>query len=250
MLVRSFTSHSAASSIPSLTPLLTGTVPVRPVNPDGFVGTIEHDGQVVNVAAIAFDEKQVVLMSLVGRDTSVSTVLAQIWKKKEAVFRHADSVRWPQEEQAVSRLETERYKEIATRLPGLKLVHTLALPLSAHIAEGILTAPSMGKHPHLTDVRIPTLSPRYVLGNIQEETPHALSFLGHLRAMRVVLLYRDDTHPERLGTWASELWHRGLKRKLIEPLPALGVRVWKIHSDVYQWNTLIAQGALEGWLPW
>lgn len=233
-----------------LTPLLTGTIPVRPINPDGFVGTIEQDGQVVNVAAIAFDAGQVVLMSLVGRDTSVSAVLAQIWKKKEAVFRPSDQVRWEHQEQPFSRLETERYKEFASRLPGLKLVHALAIPLSAHISEGVLSAPAMQKHPHLSDVRIPHVTPRYVLGNIQEETPNALSFLGHLRAMRVVLLYRDDAHPDRLDTWASELWQRGTRRHLIEPLPALGVQVWKIVPDVYQWNTLIAQGVQEGWLPW
>ncbi|GER89696.1 hypothetical protein KDW_38580 [Dictyobacter vulcani] len=237
-------------STPSFTPLLIGTVPVRPFSPDGFVGTIEQDGQVVNVTAIAFDAGQVVLMSLVGRDTSVSAVLAQIWKKKEAVFRHAETVPWPQEEQSFTRLETERYKEIATRLPGLKLVHALTIPLSAHIAQGILQAPPMDKHPQRQKQSIPVVTPRYVLGNLQEETPHALSFLGHLRAMRVVLLYRDDTHPERIQLWASALWHRGLKHQLIEAMPALGVRVWKIHPDVHQWNTLIAQGVHEGWLPW
>ena len=252
MLAPSLSPRSPQSSRPGtvLTPLLTGTIPVRPVNPEGFVGTIEQDGQVVNVAAIAFDAGKIVLMSLVGRDTSVSAVLAQIWKKKEAVFRPAEQVTWAQQEQPFSRIETERYKEFASRLPGLKLVHALAIPLTAHIAEGILSAPAMQKHPHLADVRIPTVTPRYVLGNIQEEKPHALSFLGHLRAMRVVLLYRDDAHPERLDTWASELWLRGTRRGLIEPLPALGVRVWKIAPDVYQWNTLIAQGVQEGWLPW
>jgi len=238
---------------PQSTPFpLSGTLPVRPIHPSGFVGTIEQDGQVVNVTAIAFnaEKKNVVFMSLVGRDTSVSAVLAQIWKKEEAVFRHSEHVRWEHEEQFFRRLEAEKYKQIAAKLPEHKLVHMLALPHSANIAEGILAAPSMEKHPHLKEVRVPALTPRYVLGNLQEETPHALSFLGQLRAMRVVLLYRDEAHPERFMTWASELWQRGVTRKLIEPLPALGVRVWKIQADVYQWNVLVAQGTQEGWLPW
>lgn len=238
----------------TLTPLLIGTVPVRPVDPHGLVGTIEHDGQTVQVAAIAFDNERAALLSLVGRDTSVSAVLAQLWKKKEVVFRPADAVAWEQREQPFERL-SERYKEISTRLPGLKLVHTIALPYCAHIAEGLLNPPQMGQPPHaegtaMKDVRIPLISARYVLGNIHEETPNALVFLGQLRVMRVVLLYRDDAHPEHLMTWASELWARGLRRSLIEPLAALGVRIWKIDSDVSQWNRLVMQGVREGWLPW
>ncbi|GHO88218.1 hypothetical protein [Dictyobacter formicarum] len=232
-----------------MTSMLAGTLPVRPINPTGFVGTIEQDGQVVNVAAIAFDESQIALMSLIGRDTSVSAVLAQIWKKKEAVFRHAETVAWPDASQVFKRGDYN-YKQFATQLPHLKLTHAIAIPLTSHIGEGILQAPHMGKHPHLEEVRIPESGARYVLGNLQEETPHALSFLGHLRALRVVLLYRDDAHPERLQMWASALWHRGLQRSLLAPLPALGVHMWKIQPDVYQWNALVAQGVQEGWLPW
>ncbi len=49
-----------------VTGMIMATVPVRPINPGGFVGTIEQDGQIVNVAAIAFDDGQVALMSLIG----------------------------------------------------------------------------------------------------------------------------------------------------------------------------------------
>jgi hypothetical protein len=230
-------------------PLLTGTVPVRPINPGGFVGTMEQDGQVVKVAAIAFDDGQVALMSLVGRNTSVSAVLAQIWKKKEAVFQPVEGAAWDCTQQVFKRLD-DHYKQFATHLPGLKMLHAIAIPIGAHIAEGILNAPHMGKHPRHEHMRVPQAMPRYVLGNLQEETPHALSVLGHLRAMWVVLLYRDDTHPERLVTWASELWQHGCSRQLIVPLSALGVHMWKMLPDVYQWNTLVAQGIHEGWLPW
>jgi hypothetical protein len=229
--------------------MLTGTVPVRPINPDGFVGTIEQDGQIVNVAAIAFDTSRIALMSLVGRDTSVSAVLAQIWKNKEAVFRPAEGVAWDEREQVFKRLG-DNYKQFATQLSAFKLTHAIAIPMGAHIAEGILHAPHMGKHPHVKEIRIPESPPRYVLGNYLETTPHPLSFLGHLRALRVVLLYRDDAHPDRLLTWANELWHRGSRSELIEPLPAVGVRMWKIHPDVYRWNALVSQGVQEGWLPW
>jgi hypothetical protein len=234
---------------PRTAPLLSGTVPVRPINPTGFVGTVEQDGQIVNVAAIAFDDGKVALMSLVGRDTSVSAVMAQIWKKKEAVFQPAADIEWAWKQQAFKRLD-DHYKQFATQLPGLKMLHAIAIPLGANIAEGILNAPHMHKDSNHENIRVPKIDTRYVLGNVQEETPHALSVLGHLRAMRVVLLYRDDAHPERLVTWASELWQRGVSRQLILPLPALGVHVWKIVPDVYQWNALVAQGVHQGWLPW
>lgn len=237
--------HSPFSS-----PLLTGTVPVRPLNPGGFVGTVEQDGQVINVAAIAFDEGKVALMSLVGRDTSVSAVMAQIWKKKEAVFQPAQGIEWEGGPQQVFKRLDDHYKQFATQLPGLKMLHAIAIPLGANIAEGILNAPRMRKDARHEHIRVPHIDTRYVLGNVQEEMPNALSVLGHLRAMRVVLLYQDDTHPERRVTWASELWHYGISRQLIVPLPALGVHIWKIVPDVYQWNTLVAQGLHQGWLPW
>jgi hypothetical protein len=230
-------------------PLLSGTVPVRPINPGGFVGTVEQDGQIVKVAAIAFDERKVALMSLVGRDTSVSAVMAQIWKKKEAVFQPAQDVEWQERPQVFKRLD-DHYKQFATQLPGLKIVHAIAIPLGANIAAGILNAPHMHKDPRQENRRVPQVETRYVLGNVQEETPNALSVLGHLRAMRVVLLYQDDAHPERLVIWASELWQRGISRQLVVPLPALGVHVWKILPDVSPWNALVAEGIHQGWLPW
>ncbi len=230
-------------------PLLTGTVPVRPINPDGFVGTVEQDGQVVNVAAIAFDEGHVALMSLVGRDTSVSAVMAQVWKKKDVIFRPAEGIAWDGEQQFFQRLD-DHYKQFVTQLPGFKMVHAIALPFGAHIAEGLINTPHMGKHPRQEQIRMPQITTRYVLGNLKEETPNALSVLGQVRAMRVVLLYHDDAHPERPLIWASELWQRGLVRQLIVPLPALGVRMWKLSTDVHQWNLLVAQGIREGWLPW
>ena len=241
--------HIATYPGASMVPMLAGTLPVRPINPDGFVGTMEQDGQSVKVAAIAFDTGKLALMSLIGRDTSVSAVLAQIWKNKEAVFRPAEEAAWKEREQVCKRLG-ENYKQFATQLTAFKLTHAIAIPLGAHIAEGILQAPQMGKHPHLKDVRIPESPCRYVLGNMAEMTPHPLSFLGQLRALRVVLLYRDDDHPERLLTWSNELWQRGSRIELIESLPTLGVRMWKIHPDVYKWNALVAQGVAEGWLPW
>src|SRR5436190_24313225 len=51
--------------------LLDGTLPLRPFHPDGFVGTMQADGQEVRVAALACDETRVVALSLVGFDTSI-----------------------------------------------------------------------------------------------------------------------------------------------------------------------------------
>jgi hypothetical protein len=240
-----------------MTKKLTGTLPVRAFHPDGFFGTLQMDGQHPRVAAIACHQLDVVVLSLVGYDTSVSAVLAKLWLREAVPFLPAEAVDW----QSPRRLErrVEGYKQFSTKLAGTKEVHCIALPLSAHLAEGILHPPDLPKPQEDEDTQraakasiepTPVDRTRFVLGNWDEPTPHQRSFLGQLHAMRVIFLHRHHHHPQWVDTWASELWSRGLTRHLIVPLKALGIKAWMLSGDLVAWGQLIRDGVCEGWLPW
>jgi len=240
--------------------ILNGTLPVRPFHPDGFFGTVQVDGQHPRVAALACHELDVVAISLVGYDTSVSAALATLWQRQQLALLLAEGVEWHGPRQ-LQRLPIG-YKQFSTHLPGTREVHAIALPLSAHIAEGILHPPDLPKPkeeaespPAATRVTSPIQAAevdrtRFVLGNWDEPTPHTRSFLGQLYAMRVIFLHRDHEHPEWADIWADELWSHGLSRGLIHPLKALGMKAWLLSGDLGAWSQLIKHGVRSGWLPW
>src|SRR5579872_4188529 len=262
--------------------LLDGTLPVRPFHPDGFVGMLQADGQQVRVAAIACDGRQVILLSLVGFDTSIGVVLARLWSLTDVPFEPASTWReeWREAEQLTR--SSERYKQCVTHLEGTREVHALALLRTAHLTEGLLHPPDLptpqapqAQEPAATGERAttperqragtgtsphppapaqppapPKWIPRYVLGNWDEIGPSRHSFLGHLYALRVPVLHRHATHPEWRDQWAEALWERGLTHDLITPLPALALRAWKLSGDLLAWSTLVGSGVREGWLPW
>src|SRR2546421_3786589 len=73
------------------TGLLDGTLSLRPFHPDGFVGTMQADGQQVRVAALACDETRVVALSLIGFDTSIGVVFSRLWSSTAVPFTPADN---------------------------------------------------------------------------------------------------------------------------------------------------------------
>ncbi len=242
---------------------LTGTWPVR-MHADKFFGTVKADGQHPRVAALACYRGDVVAISLVGYDTSVSAILASLWSRETVPFTPGEGVRW--EGPRSLKRRGESYKQFSVQLAGTKEVHYIALPASAHIAEGILHPPDLPKPPRQEHVETantqrrasppppPTVEvdrTRFVLGNWDEEYPHERSFLGTLYGMRVSFLHKDENHPEWPHIWAREIWERGTTRKLIQPLKeALGMKAWVVSSDLGAWGRLIGDGAREGWLPW
>ena len=246
--------------------LLDGTLPVCPFHPEGFVGTLQADGQQVRVAALACDDRQVIALSLVGFDTSIGVVLARLWSSTPVPFSPAASWQgaW-QGPDALTR-SSERYKQSVAHLEGTREVHALALLRTAHLTEGILhppDLPEMREQPSTTSPdedprpalpmkqeKPPVWVPRYVLGNWAESGPHQQSFLGHLYALRVLFLHRHADHPEWPEQWAEALWQRGLAQDLITPLTAIGVRAWKLSGDLFAWSALVGAGVRDGWLPW
>jgi len=240
--------------------ILGGTLPVRPFHPDGFFGAVQVDGQHPRVAALACHELDVVVISLVGYDTSISAAMATLWQRQQLALLLAEGVEWH------GPLRLQRlpigYKQFSTHLPGTREVHAIALPLSAHLAEGILHPPDLPKpkeeaEPATAATRVTSSiqaaevdRTRFVLGNWDEPTPHQRSFLGQLYAMRVIFLHRDHEHPEWADIWADELWSHGLTRGLIHPLKALGMKAWLLSGDLGAWSQLIKHGVRSGWLPW
>ena len=249
--------------------LLDGTLPLRPFHPDGFVGTMQADGQQVRVAALACDETRVVALSLVGFDTSIGVVFSRLWSSTAMPFTPADT--WQAEWRGPEQLQRsgERYKQCVAHLEGTREVHALALVRTAHLTEGILHPPDLPEIqkppdtqeqeqeqepscslPATKHAKPPVWVPRYVLGNWDESGPHRQSFLGHLYALRVLFLHRHAQHPEWPVQWASALWQRGLASALIISLPTLGMRAWRLSGDLLAWSTLVGEGVREGWLPW
>src|SRR5512142_3299496 len=126
----------------TMTPL-DGTLPVRPFHPEGFVGSLQADGQQVRVAALACDEERVIALSLVGFDTSIGVVLARLWSSTAVLFEPAPN--WQEAWQGPAQLKrsSERYKQCVAHLEGTREVHAMPLLRSAHLTEGILHPPDV-----------------------------------------------------------------------------------------------------------
>ena len=245
------------------TTLLDGTVPLRPFHPEGFVGTLQADGQQVRVAALVCDDERVIALSLVGFDTSIGVVLARLWSSTTVPFTPASE--WQEAWQGPAQLKrsSERYKQCVAHLEGTREVHALALLRSAHLTEGILHPPDLPeirekssgttdqeRAPASSQAKPPVWIPRYILGNWDESGPNKQSFLGHLYALRVLFLHRHSEHPEWPDVWAQMLWERGLEYELISPVSAIGMQAWRISGDLMAWSALVGTGVREGWLPW
>src|SRR5437588_11771540 len=102
----------------SSTSLLDGTLPLRPFHPDNFVGTIQADGQQVRVAALACDETRVVVLSLVGFDTSIGVVFSRLWSSIAVSFTPAFN--WQDEWRGPEQLQRsgERYNQCVAHREG------------------------------------------------------------------------------------------------------------------------------------
>ncbi len=244
---------------------LDGTLPLRPFHPDGFVGSLQADGQQVRVAALACDDERMVAISLVGFDTSIGVVLARFWSSTAVAF--TPDAAWQEEWQGPAQLKRsiERYKQCVAHLEGTREVHALALVRTAHLTEGILHPPDLpemreksseptdqerGRASSPNQAKSPVWVPRYILGNWDESGPNRQSFLGHLYALRVLFLHRHTEHAEWPEVWAQALWEQGLQSDLITPILALGMHAWRLSGDLMAWSALVGAGVREGWLPW
>src|SRR5947209_20329198 len=72
---------------------LWGTWPVR-LHSDRFFGTVKADGQHPRVAGLACYKGDIVAISLVAYDTSVSAVLASLWLRESVPFLPDEDISW------------------------------------------------------------------------------------------------------------------------------------------------------------
>jgi hypothetical protein len=233
-------------TISHLPPLaLTGTLPIKPFG-EQFYGTISADGQQPNVAALACTPGgEVLALSLVGYDTSVSAALSRLYAGKGLSFQPDTETPWTGPRQLL-RLASP-YRQYTSALTGTRERHYVTLTRLADIGAGLLHPPTIPEDPKAeegTEGQVPAPAnkeppaPRYVLGNGDETTPERLAFLGHLRALRVI----------HLPTWADTLWTAGLDQHLIVPQLALGIQCWRLEGDLQRWSALLTQGVRQGWL--
>ncbi|HEU5100176.1 MAG TPA: hypothetical protein VFU22_14205 [Roseiflexaceae bacterium] len=196
------------------------------------------------------------LLSLIGYDTSVLAALARLHLRERLVFQPAADVAWAGP-RLLERVPGMGYQQFPGAIANTREKHVLLLPHAGNIGHGLLHPQDIPDEPKAGDSRIALPSPapslRFVLGNLDEDTPHRDSFLGHLRALRVIFLRRHasgDDEASVADAWASQLWIKGLERKLITPIPALGVKAWALAGDVRMWSPLISDGVRARWLPW
>ena len=253
---------------------LTGTLPVRPFHRDGFYGVVQSDGQRPRLAACVVEPSGVTLcLSLVGPANSVSSALAKLMDPRGRLqFDPADHVPWD-EPRILMRDPACTYRQIDARLRGTTEVHGLALANAAHLGEGLLHPPVLPTDPpkpalpdspdddldadqpdQTVELRqaLAQAPPRYLLGNADEPTPNRRAFLGVLRGLRAVFVNAPaDASPAlhaAMHQWADALWCAGLETGLIVPLPALGMRGWRVSGNLAEWSDLISAGVRQRWL--
>ena len=250
--------------------VLDGSPLVLPYHPDGFVGVLEADGQQVKVAALACDGPTLVMLSLVGYDTSIGVMLGRLWGGTKVEFQPAFA--WADEWRGTAQVQraSSSYRTAGGQLAGVREVHVLALLRAASIREGVLNPPELPEPPKTPEgdagetptadappapaspvpeqaaSKPPPWVTRYLLSNWQDSGPNRRAFQGHLAAMRIPILYRHDAHPQ----WPDALWEHGLDATLIAEISALGVRAWRLSGDLLAWGRLVGAGVRQGWLPW
>ncbi len=123
----------------------------------------------------------------------------------------------------------ELSNQVLRRVEGAYLSRTVQLPESGLDHMVLL-------HHQAAIPQLEAGQPFYVLNDTN--TPPVERFIGMLdRATAVPLL----------KTWGAELWKKGLKNKLIEPLSdTRGVEGWRVSADSELWLALIEKGIRRG----
>jgi hypothetical protein len=123
----------------------------------------------------------------------------------------------------------ELSNQVLCRVEGAYLSRTVQLPESGLDHMVLL-------HHQAAIPQLEAGQPFYVLNGTN--TPPVERFIGMLdRATAVPLL----------KTWGAELWKKGLKNKLIEPLSdTRGVEGWRVSADSELWLALIEKGIRRG----
>ena len=248
--------------------MFSGTLPIVPCG-DRLCGTVTADGQTVHVTALAVDTSgSVILIALAGSDTSVSAAMATLHENKTLTMTVAEEQSWSGP--VVLHRCAHPMHKLSIPLRGTRLVHAVTLIPSMDIAEGIRSAPLIALRaiepktvPAGPDIALALAvadsvfasagagadsafasadpvpqppEPRFLAGNVHEESPARATFRGHLCAMRL----------PHVKTWVDGLWEQGCAAGLIVPVPAMGIRVWQLNTDLPLWSGLITRSLQSG----
>jgi hypothetical protein len=252
-----------------------GTLPLLPFDhaAGDFLGTVSGaSGTAPAVLALVTEaDGTLIYLNTVGYQTACSAHFARLWQNEPLAFQPKLGVGWDSQ-MCIIRHKEWSYQEIGGPLKETPFVNAMGLTRLANIDYGMKVPPLFPTEelpttaPAATDdedqveepppaaqakVNLSAAPPRFIFGNHHETTPAVLAFHGHLRTLRVVRLYdtRSSDHQRCTQTWLEQLWLHGLEAQLIVPLPALGIRAWRLTGDLLAWADLIQTGLSSAWLP-
>jgi len=220
---------------------------------DEEIGSAAHEKHMPSVRAIAVDpDRGLVLLNLVGADASVSAVIMELLRSKSNGVGFMPTLFGSQQSTIPTQLSIQtgiRYTTFRSALatPGgsLNVKNWCLLISTANIAESRRRAPIISPQllppPPATTEAAPAVPagqppaappPHYVIGTATITTPDAHALLGHLRAIGVVVA----------DTWAEAVRDLALDTQLVMPIPAAGVKCWRIDGDLMKWVDLVRHG--------
>jgi hypothetical protein len=235
-------------------PAIIDTDPPIPFT-DEEIGSAAHEKHMPSVRAIAVDpDRGLVLLNLVGADASVSAVMMELLRSKSNGVGFMPTLFARQPSNIPTQLSIQsgiRYTTFRSALatPGgsLNQKNWCLLIATANITErrrrvpiippqllppppGLATAEAAPAAP--TNQPPAVSPPHYIIGAAIATNPDPHALLGHLRAIGVVVA----------DAWAEAVRNLALDAQLVTPIPAAGVRCWRIDGDLVKWVDLIKHG--------
>ncbi len=219
---------------------------------DEEIGSAAHEKHMPSVRAVVVDpDRGLVLLNLVGADASVSAVIMELLRSKSngvgfmpTLFAHQPSnIPTQLTIQPGIRYTTFR-SALATPGGSLNQKNWCLLISTANISESRRRAPLIPPQllppppaPATTEATSAAPSsqppvtppPHYVIGATSTSTPDAHALLGHLRTIGVVVA----------NAWAASVRDLALETQLVTPIPAAGVRCWRVDGDLVKWVDLV-----------
>jgi hypothetical protein len=214
-----------------------------------------------SVRAIAFDpDRGLVLLNLIGADTSVSAVIMELLRSKSNSVGFMPSLFARQSTNIPTQLTIQhgiRYTTFRSALatPGgsISQKNWCLLITTANLAESRRRAPiipsqllppppsATGDTALAVPADTPPVAPppHYVIGTATATTPDPHALLGHLRAIGVVVA----------DGWAKSVRDLACEQQLVTPMPAAGVTCWRVDGDLVKWVELITHGVQSQRFP-
>jgi hypothetical protein len=230
---------------------------------DEEIGSAAHEKHMPSVRAVAVDpDRGLVLLNLVGADASVSAVMMELLRSKSNGVGFMPTLFGSQQNTIPNQLTIQpgiRYTTFRSALatPGgsLRVKNWCLLISTANIAECLRRAPTIpaellpppplamaAPSPPQGAVQSPPAAPppHYVIGTSTATTPDPHALLGQLRSIGVVLA----------DSWAAVVRDLALDAQLVTPIPAAGVKCWRVDGDLVRWVDLIKHGIQHRfWVP-